>query len=567
VAIAKKDEHGEEWRLGIELSDDHEHEDEAVEGAAEAAHDLSGERLERPLHVVTAENLGWAAIAAYAAITRLLALGARPLDGVEAGHALYSFDVASPGSSLAAGFEPSFGGWVHLLTAGGFAVGGANDVTARLLFALSGLLLIAMAFELRHYIGRAGGLALGAMIALSPSITYYSRASATATPAIALALVTVAVFMALKSRPSRRRAAALGLFAGLMMAADPMGLATAIIFVAALIPIGLWDAVTGKNVFLSVRVWLDRYSSQLVAVIVTAAAVWAVSQMMIPGGLSANGITRSWPSIAGTGASFTAGLHRCAPVLALYEFMIGITAVFGALMIVTLNVRSRFAAWALIWAALSSGYFCWTATTGDGGSILGMLIPAAVVGAIGLNWLHHSEGWRLVRIPLAAIAALTLYVGTVANFVWCAPDASEAPWSRHANLFWGEKATTEQARIYARQAASGIAPVNATVNFDDKIGAPLHWYLRNLRPIANADGATVVVSKAGAPTNGPPLVANYHFDEAEGWIPNFSKGRAGEVIRFLLGGRIWGAVTSNDVAILVRKPAGSAPTVILTPGE
>jgi hypothetical protein len=95
----------------------------------------------------------------------------------------------------------------------------------------------------------------------------------------------------------------------------------------------------------------------------------------------------------------------------------------------------------------------------------------------------------------------------------------------------------------------------------------LRWYLRNLRPIANADAATVVVSKAVAPTNGASPAAIYHFDYAEGWIPNFKKAGAGDVIRFLLGGRIWGPITSADATILVRKPAASAPTVILTPGR
>ncbi|MGD0289873.1 MAG: hypothetical protein ABSC63_09505 [Candidatus Binataceae bacterium] len=565
MATAPKDEHGEEWRLGIELSDDHEH--EFAESAAEPARNLSYERLERPLHVVTAENLGWVAIAAYAVLTRLTALGARPLDGIEASHALYEFDLASTGTNVAAGFHPTYGGWVHLLTAGVFALGGANDYTARTVFALSGLLMVAMAFELRHYIGRAGGLALGAMLALSPSLTSYSRASATATPAAALALVTIAVFMALKSGPGARRAAALGLFAGLMIAADPTGLATAAIFVAALIPIGLWDAVTGKNVFLAIRVWLDRYSSRLVLVIVTAAVVWMISQMMIPGGLSAAGIAGSWSPTPGPGqAGFLAGLRFYLPVLTLYEFMIALAGVFGAMVIITLNVRSRFATWALIWAALSVAYFCWSPRR-DTESIVAMLIPAAVVGAIGLNWLHHSDAWRLTRIPLVVAAILTIYIGAVANFVCDAPDGSEAPWARHANLFRGASATTEQARLYSRQAAAGIAPVNATVAFDGEIGAPLRWYLRNLRPIANADAATVVVSKAAATTNGASPAAIYHFDCAEGWIPNFAEAQASAVSRFLISGRIWGPVISDDATILVRKSAASAPTVILTPGE
>jgi uncharacterized protein (TIGR03663 family) len=574
VPTAQNDDHGEQWRLGVELDDDHEH--GFTESPAEPARNLSRERLERPLHVVTAEHLGWSAIALYATLTRLIALGAHPLDGTEAGHALYEFDLASTGRHLAAAFQPAYSGWIHLLTAGIFVLGGAHDFTARLVFALSGLLLVAMAFELRHYIGRAGGLALGAMLALSPSVIWFSRASATATPAVAMALVTIAVFMALKSRPSARRAAVLGLFAGLMIASDPVGPATAIIFVAALIPIGLWDFITGKNVTLAIRVWLDRYSSCLVIVIVVAALVWIVSQIFIPGGLNVAAVARSVATPAGRTQpgigsglmrGFTTGLRFYLPVLTLYEFMIAIAAVFGAVVIITLNVRSRFAAWALIWAALSVLYFCW-ASRRDTASILAILTPAAVVGAIGLDWLHHRDVWRLIRLPLAAIAALTLYIGAVVNFVSQTPDASEAPWARHANLFWGASATSEQTRLYSRQAAAGVAPTDATVAFDresDQSGAPLRWYLRDLRPIATADAATIVVSKSAPPANAAQLAAIYHFDYVEGWLPNFWSAHAGDVLRFLFSGRIWGPVIADDVWIVVRKPATSAPTVILTP--
>jgi predicted membrane-bound mannosyltransferase len=565
----QNDEHGDEWRLGIELGDAQAH--GLAESPAEPARNLSQERLERPLHVVTAEHLGWSAIVLYAALTRLTALGARPLDGAEASHALYEFDLASAGTHLAAAFPPAYSGWVHLLTAGIFMLGGANDFLARMVFALSGLLMIAMAFELRHYIGRAGGLALGAMLALSPSVTWFSRASATATPAAALALVTIAVFMALKSRPDARRAAALGLFAGLMIAADPVGLATAVLMVAALVPIGLWELITGKNVMLAIRVWLDRHSSRLVTVIVVAALVWTVSQLFVPGGLNAIAIVRSVSPLGGLGPGgfdhgLIAGLRFHLPILLLYEFMIALAAVLGAVVIITLNVRSRFAAWALIWAAMSFGYFCW-APQRHTASIVAILTPASIVGAIGLDWLHHRNAWQQIRIPLAAIAMLTLYIGTVGNFVCQAPDASEAPWARHANLFWGASATTEQARLYSQQAAAGVAPSTATVAFDGEIAAPLRWYLRDLRPVANADAASVVVSRSTSPVNAGQPATIYHFDYAEGWLPNFHAARAGDVIRLLFSGRIWGPVTTDDVSIVVRKPATSAPTVIITPGR
>jgi hypothetical protein len=567
VASAPKDEHGDDWRLGIELGDDHEH--HVDETAVHAApRNLSRERLDRPLHVVTLENLGWAAIAAYATLTRLLALGARPLGANEAGHALYAYDLVSPGAPLGAATQPPYGGWIHLLTAGIFAVGGPSDFAARLVFALSGLLLIAMAFELRHYVGRAGGLALAAMLTLSASVTWFSRASANAVPAVAMAMVTIAVFMALVARPGVRRAAALGLLAGLMLSADPSELATGAILLAALIPLGLWELVTGRNRGLAIRVWFDRYSKLLVVVIMTTVATCALSQTMVPGGWDPAGVERGIGRMLGDGGQpgFVAGLRFYLPVMTLYEFMIAIAGLVGAVTIIAGRIRSRFASWCLIWAAMSTAFFLWTPVRTTE-SIVAILAPVAVVGAIGMDWLHHREAWRVLRVPLAVLGAITFYVGAVANFVCGVPDASEAPWARHANLLWDAQATTEQARLYAHQAAAGIPPASATVFIDGKIAAPLRWYLRDLRPVSAADTATVVVT-TGTPTAPEPQpAAVYHFDYAEDWRPNFGVANAADLTRFLLGGKIWGLVTTNDITILVRKPAAGAPTVILTPEQ
>jgi len=566
VASAPKDEHGDDWRLGIELGDDHEH--HADDTAADVPQrNLSRERLDRPLHVVTLENLGWAAIAAYATLTRLLALGARPFSATEAGHALFAYDLVSPGASLGVAPQPPYGGWIHLLTAGIFAVGGASDFTTRLVFALSGLLLIAMAFELRHYLGRAGGLALAAMLTLSPSVTWFSRASANAAPAAAMALVTIAVFKALVARPGARRAAALGLLAGLMAAADPSWLVTGVIFLAALIPLGLWELVTGRNRGLAIRVWFDRYSKLLVIVIMTTVAACAVSQMMVPGGWDPVGVERGIGRMLGDRGQpgFVAGLRFYLPVITLYEFMIAFVGLVGAVTIIAARIRSRFASWCLIWAAMSTTFFLWTPVRTTE-SIVAILLPVALVGAIGLDWVHHREAWRVLRVPLALLAAITLYVSAVANFVCDVPDASEAPWARHANLLWYAQATTEQARLYAHQAA-GIPPVSATVFFAGEIAAPLRWYLRDLRPVSAADTATVFVTAATPVAPEPPPAAIYHFDYAEDWRPNFGIATAADVTRLLLAGKIWGPVTTNDTTIIVRKPAAGAPTVILTPGQ
>jgi uncharacterized protein (TIGR03663 family) len=568
VAGVQKSDQGEQWHLDGEAL--HHHEPEPVAIPVAPVRDLSRERLERPVHVVTAEHLGWAAIAIYSILTRLVALGARPLDAGEAGHALYAFECATPGTHVTAGYYPAYGGWIHTLTAGVFEFGGANDFSARIVFGLSGLVLVAMAFVLRRHLGRAGGLALGAMLALSPSVAWFSRASATALPAAAMALVTLAAFMELKARPSRSRAAILGVAAGLMIAADPVGLATAGIFIATLALLGLWALVRRKNVGLAISVWLDRYAALPVLAIAAAGATCALSQSLIPGGWDLARLYRGATALSGEAArrgfvaAIDGGLRFYLPVLTLYEFMIVIAGALGAATVLTFRIRSAFATWCLIWTAASVAFWLWTPVRSVE-SVLAMIIPMSVLGAIGLEWIHHSEMWRWLRVPIAAIAALTLYVGIVGNFIWATPDASEAPWARHANLWQGAHATTVQARLYTDEAAAGISPADATVFFDGEVAAPLRWYLRELRTVRATESATVIVRNGSEAVAAGPAASSYHFDYAGGWQTDFAKARAAEVMRFLFGGRIWGPVTFEDVTIIVGKPAASASTVTSAP--
>src|SRR5260370_40456942 len=143
----------DEWRLGIELGEHHEL--ELVHPLAEPQRDLSLERLERPLAVVTVERLGWALVALYATLTRPAFLAARPIDASEARQALFKPGLAANGLHPSTVADTAYGGWVHMLQAGGFASFGANDFTARLVFALCRGLLFSVAFALRPYVGRA----------------------------------------------------------------------------------------------------------------------------------------------------------------------------------------------------------------------------------------------------------------------------------------------------------------------------------------------------------------------------------------------------------------------------
>ena len=129
----------EEWRLGLEPGKRPLLPETPEEPGA--PRNYSAERLERPLCVVTVEHLGWATVGLLALASRLVLLGARPLDPAEAGHALAALALLRSGTPIGAHLT-----WVHLLEAAVFAAVGAGDFGARLIFALSGLLLVAACF-------------------------------------------------------------------------------------------------------------------------------------------------------------------------------------------------------------------------------------------------------------------------------------------------------------------------------------------------------------------------------------------------------------------------------------
>src|ERR1700722_13608710 len=94
--------------------------------------DLSAARLDAPLYVVTVEHLGWCLVALYALLTRLGALGLRPLSSLGATHALFARDIATRGMAVLASNPPA-SGWLDPLRAGVFLAFGASDFGARII--------------------------------------------------------------------------------------------------------------------------------------------------------------------------------------------------------------------------------------------------------------------------------------------------------------------------------------------------------------------------------------------------------------------------------------------------
>ena len=128
---------------------------------------------------------GFLAIVIVALVMRLWELGGRTVHYDEAIHLHFAWRL-SESSGAFLGWPWVFGTdyihspWMHgpfqiQLTALIFRIFGDTDVTARLGYVLFGTALVAVPYFFRDYLGRTGAVLAALMLALSPTLLYFSR--------------------------------------------------------------------------------------------------------------------------------------------------------------------------------------------------------------------------------------------------------------------------------------------------------------------------------------------------------------------------------------------------------
>jgi uncharacterized protein (TIGR03663 family) len=557
----------EEWRLGIELG---EHAETPAEPPPEPppAEDHAVARLERAVYVVTAERAAWLALALFALATRLAALDLRPLAPDEAREALLELELATHGLAAAAQHASPLLSWVPLAQAFAFSTLGASDITARLVVALGGLLLVASAFAMRPFVGRAGAIALAALLVLSPSITYSSRSGDWRVVALGFVMLALVLAMRTMHRPRLINAAALGLAVGLALAADPAALSIGAIFAVILAAIGAWDAVAIGNPVLRFKVWWERRRWVALAGAAIALIVWAALATALSSYSFLTVVVESVrANLAGLAEpGYAAAMRLYGPLLGFYEFVIAILAVVGLVAVVARRGWSRFPLAMVAWMLLALAVYPLVAAH-QPSSIVIMLVPMALVAALGIEHLYRARGWRAVRVAIAIVGALGLYVQVLTNFIYATPEAGAAPWARHALLFWRKPATTDRARIECILALRAMRGEAATVFVSDGMPA-MNWYLRGVAPAESPDYANIAVAPLSTdpPAQAPPSGRRYEFILEESWEPDPRTLDSFAALRFFFTARVWNRVQLREAAITVRTPtAPTAPTVILTP--
>ena len=552
----------EEWRLGVEPGG---HEAPEAPQEPDAPRNHSAERLERPLCIVTAEHLGWATVGVVALASRLVMLGARPLDSAEAGHALAELALLRGGPPAGAHLS-----WIHLLEAAVFAAVGAGDFGARLVFALSGLLLIAAGFAMRRQLGRAGAMAFAALLVLSPSVAYFSRAADSVEPALAFAVLALALFLQLIDEPGRLLAAALGVAVGLSLASGETALMTALFMLAALAIVGVIAALAGARVRLQVRVWWTRRKALFLIAVLVAALVWLGCESGFftrsPLGAIAAAFRSNLPNLQpAADRGFLAGLDFYLPILSLYEFLVVLLAAIGALGVLTLRIRSRMATGALVWSALAVAFYLWTPARSPA-FVLQMIVPMALLGALVIESLHHTFAWSIIRYPLARAGA----AGALAY--------------RWRTISSGMRPTPARLRGRARRCCIGPIPRPRRRHGSSARESPprrrrtgrsaffaadspvLRWYLRALTPAATSEGATAIVSSVEAANLSEAQgFTTYEFELSDAWHPSWRSLTPPAALHYMASALAWAPLDSRRITVAVRPVVKVAPTVILAP--
>ncbi len=140
-------------------------------GPGPAAESLSPGR--QAVGWLTWENLLWLAVLAVTVWLRFYVLGEKPLHHDESLHAFYAWNLFK-GAGYS--YDPMMHGpFLFHANALIYYLFGASDFTCRIMPALASLGCVIMAYALRPYLGRAGALFTGALLALSPSFTYFGR--------------------------------------------------------------------------------------------------------------------------------------------------------------------------------------------------------------------------------------------------------------------------------------------------------------------------------------------------------------------------------------------------------
>lgn len=504
----------------------------------------------------------YGALMSLALAARLVQLPDRAFHHDEAQHAYFSWRLATAHTYE---YLPLLHGPVRdFMTAGIFVLGGANDLTARIVPVLLGTAMVGLPLFLRRSIGVAGALAASALLTFGPAYLYYSRFEREdihfATFTLAL---TVATFRFL-DRPRPWHPPLIAALLALSFATKETAYITVFVAGTFFVPFAVYELIQIRRGLRSLA--HTRLIRPVVAVGATswgwAAASFATVFLLVfttfftnPQGLR-DGLYESihyWLTQQPVGRGSQPWFYYFVVAFA-YEWpaiLLGAVGVVFALR--RRSVFDLYLVWALVWTfamyTLAGEKMPWL--------FLHPLLPLLLLAGIGAQtlWEQRRRVWARAAAAAVAVACVYMAWSTIAvNYMHPADPA--------------EFLVFTQSSPQLASIADRLGKRDSVEIAVDRWGGadwPWAWYLRERRAsyVDMADPTFV-------PTADVLLVADPHqsflapklrgyrgerFHHRVWWVPDYGKASLGDIGAWLLRRRPWNARGSLDEWIYVRRGA------------
>ncbi len=511
-----------------------------------------------------------------AAVLRLVHLGDRPMHHDESLDAWWSWRLLE-GEPYS--YDPVYHGPLRFyVTAGFFRVLGESEATARLLAALCGTALVALAGATRRWLGNVGSITAAALLCLSPSMLYFSRFGREDLPFAVVELTLVLLIVAWLRRPAPWHPPVLGavLAAGFALK-ETSFIVVAVLgsYVGALMALELLDRRRGRTTPPAARAW-SAFLAPGPAALVQGLVAFAFTFSLLfsvgftdPGGIGAGAFDgiRYWLSQQPVNRGSQPWPYYLA-ILAGYEWPILLLAGVG------LGAAARRpdpVRGLLVWHAVANlAIYSW-ASERFPWLVVHPLVAIILLAGLGAEALHRRLPRLLAGTPAALTPRRVAVVGGAATLtalvVLAVPPVYRDPSSPHHLLVAVQTSPDLSAvrdRVEARYLlAPADDPPRVVIDVRDSATWPWAWYLRD-RPVLYADlgrdpdavvGADVVLTRFDQsgllPAPGPGWTEVRPYDHRVWWLPPWGDAGAGDWLGWITRREAFGGFGALQTVELV----------------
>ena len=515
------------------------------------------------------EALPFTALAATAALLRLVGLGDKPMHHDEAQHAWFAWRILN-GEGY--GYDPVFHGPVqfYLTTLAHFLLG-AGEASARAAPALAGTIAVFLPFFLRRQLGTVGALTASALLCLTPSYLYFSRFAREDIYFACITLALIVVLLRFLDRPRRwHPAVLLGLLALSFATKETTYIS---VFVAGVFVL----AVAGAELVRSRRGGPPLRETRIVGGVRSLgweAWAWGCSVFLVvytllfstfltnPGGLKEGlwGSIDYWLSQQEVGRGGQPWFYYLVLIPA-YEWAILLLGLVG---IVAVARRPSLQGAFLVCFLVGNLAVFSAASERMPWLVLHPLLPLVLLAGIGAQSLWAARRRAAAQVAFAAVAV------TAAASVWFAFGAAYERQADARELLVQVQSSDDVPRIrdevvrtHAVASRAAGEPVVLQVDSWGGTGWPWSWYLRNI-PVGYYDmsvpdgvplGPIVLVADPNHEAMRPRLrgYVGKRFRLRVWWMPDWGTAGPLEWLRWIVRREEWSPTATMDEWLYVRR--------------